>query len=286
MIFKIGGKTMNYLVTYADDLYKKAQRLCAYTGKKVAKFDAIFEFGPNDIDCNFRKDNEEILSYRRGNGLWLWKPYFILKALNDLQDGDILFYADSGVLFVRNFKKIFAQIESSEIWVTDLPLLEYQFTKNEVMTRMDADDIGITRQISASFIGIKKNERTVHFIENWLELCKDKKLLSPDISADKERKDFNQHREDQSILSLLCKKNGIKAYMDISEYGIYPDMYCIRKDVVFKPRDDNGYKIPFVIHYRRWKVLGRTLIKDAFLLCIPRRIGKKLIRRRKRMCWG
>ena len=161
MIFKIGGKTMNYLVTYADDLYKKAQRLCAYTGKKVAKFDAIFEFGPNDIDCNFRKDNEEILSYRRGNGLWLWKPYFILKALNDLQDGDILFYADSGVLFVRNFKKIFAQIESSEIWVTDLPLLEYQFTKNEVMTRMDADDIGITRQISASFIGIKKNERTV-----------------------------------------------------------------------------------------------------------------------------
>ena len=276
---------MNYLVTYADGLYKKAQRLCIYSGKKIAKFDAAFEFGPNDIDYDFRKENKEILSYRRGNGLWLWKPYFILKALNKIQNGDILFYADSGVLFIRNFKKIFAQIESVEIWVTELPLLEYQFTKNEVIERLDAADIEITRQISASFIGIKKNERTVRFIENWLELCKDKKLLSPDISADKERKDFIQHREDQSILSLLCKKNGIRAYGDISEYGIYPDMYCIRKDVVFKPRGDNDYKMPFVIHYRRWKGLGRTLVKDAFLLSIPRKMGKRLIWRRKKMCW-
>lgn len=276
---------MNYLVTYADGQYKKAQRLCAYSGKNVAKFDAVFEFGPNDIDYDFRKENNEILSYKRGNGLWLWKPYFILKTLNDIEDGDILFYTDSGVLFLRNFKKIFAQIEYSEIWVTDLPLLEYQFTKHEVLKWMDAADIETTRQISASFIGIKKSERTVHFIERWLELCQKKQLISPEATSDKERKDFIEHREDQSILSLLCKKNGIKPYTDISEYGIYPEMYCIRKDVVLEPGDDNNYKIPFVIHYRRWNTLGRTLAKDIFLLSIPRTVGRKMIQKRKRVCW-
>lgn len=276
---------MNYLVIYADGSYKKEQRLCAYSGKKLAKFDKIFEFGPDDIDYGFKRENEEILSYKRGNGLWLWKPYFILKALNAIQDGDILFYVDSGVLFIRNFKKIFAQIEYSEIWVTDLPLLEYQFTKNEVMKHLDPTDGGSTRQISASFIGIKKNEKTVRFIEKWLELCTDKYLLSPDISTGKERKDFIQHREDQSLLSLLCKKNGIDPYMDISEYGIYPEMYWISRDVILKPRNDASYKIPFVFHYRRWKILGITVIKNIFLLSIPKRIGRKLIQKRKKMCW-
>jgi len=43
--------------------------------------DEYYNYGPNDIDNEFKKKNIEILSQKRGNGYWLWKPYFILVFL-------------------------------------------------------------------------------------------------------------------------------------------------------------------------------------------------------------
>lgn len=63
--------------------------------------DLVKEYTPEDIDSSFKNDNVNIFKYKRGCGLWLWKPYFINKVINENKDGDYIFYCDSGgFLFV------------------------------------------------------------------------------------------------------------------------------------------------------------------------------------------
>lgn len=60
----------------------------------------------NDNDF-WPKHSRFINSNPRGYGYWLWKPYIILKQLELLNDGDILFYADCGCeLNIRGLPKM------------------------------------------------------------------------------------------------------------------------------------------------------------------------------------
>ena len=53
----------------------------------------------------FYKENKEILDNPVVNGYWAWKPYIILNAMNRLNDGDIVLYADCGDMFHPNINK-------------------------------------------------------------------------------------------------------------------------------------------------------------------------------------
>lgn len=97
---------MKILINYADKQYEPARKWNTLTGKYIAKFDKVYEFSPHDIDPSFAILYHDILSQKRGNGLWLWKPYFVNKVLENCNNGDIIFYCDSGSFFTRSIKKI------------------------------------------------------------------------------------------------------------------------------------------------------------------------------------
>ena len=88
---------MKILINYADKQYEPARKWNTLTGRYIARFDKVYEYTPNDIDQSFAKLHHDILSQKRGNGLWLWKPYFVNKALSDCSDGDIIFYCDRNI---------------------------------------------------------------------------------------------------------------------------------------------------------------------------------------------
>ena len=81
-----------YLVNYADITHKKAQQQNTQTAINIAKFDNVFAFNRNDIDQSFIKKNKHILDLKRGAGYWMWKPYVIKKALELIEEDEILFY--------------------------------------------------------------------------------------------------------------------------------------------------------------------------------------------------
>jgi hypothetical protein len=83
-------------INYANEKYRKQQRLNSKTARWFGKVDKVYSFSPEDIDSDFREANKDILSHPRGNALWLWKPYFINKVMRELNDGDVICYADSG----------------------------------------------------------------------------------------------------------------------------------------------------------------------------------------------
>jgi hypothetical protein len=204
---------------------------------KVAKF---FEFGPEDIEPDFYHKNEKILSQNRGAGLWLWKPYFFYRMLNQMQENEILLYTDAASYFVKNISGLIRYFETigQDIMGFDLPLQSDQWTKEETFSLMNATKSErLANQISASFILIKKNKDTLDFAKEWLEHCCNIELMSevtfyPQVANSK---NYISHRYDQSIFSILYIKHGFKSYRDPSQYGVLPWVYILSENIIYIP---------------------------------------------------
>lgn len=220
---------MKILINYADEKYRYTQMINSVTGKMIGGVDKVYSFTPEDIDNDFRKRNYHILSEKRGNGLWLWKPYFIDKVLSTSNDGDIIFYCDSGAFFVKKIDGIIKSM-NDDIWVSDCPLLECCFTKPECFKNMqcESDEYRKTNQIQATYLMFKNSEKSRTFVKEWLQLCTNWDLISPESNSDLKKNDifqFVSHREDQSILSLLAKKRKVPIHKDPSQRAKIPESF-------------------------------------------------------------
>ena len=109
-------------VTCADERYQKAMEYNARTARKKGGVDRVYMYSVSDIDPEFREKNRHILSQPRGNGYWLWKPYFIARTLRLLQEGDYLVYCDAGIYYNASVKKLIhamARSKSGEQFVLE-----------------------------------------------------------------------------------------------------------------------------------------------------------------------
>lgn len=232
-------------INYADDNYKLQQEYNTQTAWKKGKVDCVIEYHPKDIDSAFLDKNKHIFAYKRGAGLWLWKPYIILKTLQQMNDGDYLFYCDSGAYYTKPIRKLVSVLERDgiEIMPFELPLLECQWTKRETFVEMGCDN-NQTNQILATFLLLKKSPLAMKIVNEWLYYSQNEICISPKLFTDiKNPNDFIAHREDQSIFSLLCRKNGIIPYREPSQYGDRPYIYA------WTPR--SGMK-EYSLHYRKY----------------------------------
>lgn len=274
---------MNILINYADKNYQQAQRLNSWTGKRLGKFDKILSFGPEDIEEDFRKSHSEIFSYKRGNGLWLWKSYFVNKVVNESKDGDYIFYIDAGAFFIRDPRVLLKYItDENPIFVTDIPLLECNFTKQECFDIMGGEEFKQTNQIQSGIIIFKVNQFTRSFFKEYFELSSTTRMLIPEGLGKKEQpiNDFGNslvsHREDQSILSLLCKIKGIETHRDITnrgkdEFTFYNQHYSFLP--VHHPKDD----YPTILYLHK---IGKFSLRNILVHIYSKLMYKLKYRRR------
>lgn len=90
-------------ISYANRKYKKQLEVNKKSALEIGKVNEYYSYSPNDIDPDFKNKNKYIFSLPRGNGYWLWKPYFILKTLKEkLNEGDYLIYTDAGILYMNS----------------------------------------------------------------------------------------------------------------------------------------------------------------------------------------
>ena len=94
-------------ISYSNEIYQTQLQYNKKSAFENGKVDEYYEYGPNDIDKNFREKNKDILSRKRGNGYWLWKPYIILKTLKEKLN--IFYKNDTKILvnFLINFISYF-----------------------------------------------------------------------------------------------------------------------------------------------------------------------------------
>jgi hypothetical protein len=185
------------------------------TALEVGKVDEYYSYGPKDIDKDFKERNKEILSRKRGNGYWLWKPYFILKTLKEkLAEGDYLIYTDAGILYKNSTHKLinFLNEQKSEMWMIRLHYIEKQYTKRDAFILLGADSPFYTDtcQYMAGIQIYKKSKFTEKFVEEVLYYSQDKRIITddPNTLGLNNYKEFIENRHDQTILSILIKKYG------------------------------------------------------------------------------
>lgn len=216
---------MNVFVTASNSYYQQVRDYLVGSAKKCGGFDKVLCYDVDSmIDEGFRRKNAEILSEKRGAGLWLWKVYFIEKAFREeCKEGDFLFYCDAASYFFRSAKPMLDSI-MQDVFAVNVPYKEEEYTKKEAFDILDlhGDIYEKTRQFHASFMGFKKNPLTETFINEWFTLCQNKEILCDMMDKTEQKSNFIDHRFDQSIFSLLCKKYKIIPSPDPSQWGINP----------------------------------------------------------------
>ena len=241
-------RVRNILINFADENYRNSQ-VRNSTSALMHGFDSVHQYSPKDIDGDFYSKNKSILDQKRGCGYWLWKPYFILKNLESLSKDDILFYSDSGADIIKDFSPIIEKIRNCEQGVCPFSLSgnhkEFQYTKRDLFVALDLDneEFSESKQIMASFIGFKKTDFSINFCREYLKYAQIEQLITDSPSKKENYKGFKDHRHDQSIFSLLCKKNNLPLIEDPTQWGQRHKELHPRHQFIWHRRNNNSIKV-------------------------------------------
>lgn len=179
----------------------------------------------------FFTEHRAILSHPRGLGYWLWKPFMLQKTLVAMEDGDVLIYADSGVEIIADLTPLVDLCKSSGMVLlfgnaTDT---NARWTRRDcfVYTGCDTPEYWHGPHCDASIVLVCKSGASTAFIDQWLQLCCNPAILTdaPNIGGEPNLPEFQDHRHDQSVLSLMAMKHRIALHRIPSQYGNHYKRY-------------------------------------------------------------
>jgi hypothetical protein len=231
------------LISFADKGYENAKKSQKESALKEGTINTVFQYTFDDMDQEFKDKNKEILALSRGAGYWIWKPYFILKTLNTMNENDVLIYCDTAMTFIGSLDDYINKMESSVmLFQHTTNYIEKQFTKGDIFKELNClDDKNITdtKQLDGSHSIWKKDDKSIAFVTEWLKLCENKQLLTDEPSIEPNLEEFSENRHDQSILSVLAKEKkenyNIQIENSATDYG---------------PRATNS-NLPVLLHHHR-----------------------------------
>jgi len=219
-----GGKTW-------PDAARRLKKQAEATGI----FDAVFletsdEFFSENPD--FSHHRPFIESNARGWGYWIWKPFLLLKYINRLKEGDIIFYLDAGCEILpensAQFRPMLDHIATngnaffdySRYAVFNLAFWCKQSLLDALQQEFGVVDWLRTPKIWAGGFGLTKSDRNLAFLSDWFRFAtKDNYHLVDDTpSKIPQIYPFFEHRHDQSILSGLKAIYKFPNYRPASEF--------------------------------------------------------------------
>jgi len=216
-----------HLVTFGTPRFYHRQLLLGLSARLNDVVDTVTTWSPHKLlTAGFSERFKELRLEERGCGYWAWKPFIIQKRLEQVPDGDIVFYCDVGRRYP--FTLLDQPIAPFIEWMDSMgqeimPGVENTWdgpvglwTKRDAMfyTNMDREEVYESIIIQAGFSFWRAGLQSHEFIEKWLDLCSERKLISDDASACglPELPQFREHRHDQSLLTLLCLEEKLKGF--------------------------------------------------------------------------
>lgn len=198
--------------------------------KQSEFFDEVRLFTEKDFEVEYWDRYKDY--YKEKFGFWIWKPYWIYKQLQTLEDGDVLVYLDAGCEINQRGKERFdeyiSMVKKSKLGILGFytGTTERSFCKGDLLDFFSVRDnkqITDTPQIMATMVVIYKNEHSMSFVKKWSDIAHEHFNLvdySPSVSPDLDG--FVQNRCDQSIFSLLCKTTGGVVILPGKEVQAWP----------------------------------------------------------------
>lgn len=165
----------------------------------------------------FLKENQKILSMERGFGYWLWKPYILIEELKKLKVDEILVYLDSADKPEKIlFEIIINHMTQNDNLFVNRGYKNGDWTKKDCFVLMNCDDEKYYNsvQLEAGIICLKNTETNMELLNEWFSYCKNEQILTdlPNKFSESNLPGFIDHRHDQSILTNIVIKKGIKSF--------------------------------------------------------------------------
>ena len=156
----------------------------------------------------FYDKNKHILSQKRYAGYCLWKPYVILRTLNQLEDGDVVFYMDSGDFIYKDIRPFIidsiAKNDGFMLVQSIHPHIQYCTSDCFILMDCNYNQYRELNQLEAGCCAFRKQPSTIKFLEEWLFWCEKDHVITDDIVYPNPEC-FIESRADQMALTNLCK---------------------------------------------------------------------------------
>lgn len=196
-----------YLVSYADgdEVFYQNQHALVQSGINRG-IDFFLSYRKSLLDEDFYNKNKSVLDEKSGAGYWLWKPYIILKTLENSPDNSVIIYADSGMIFTSSLVPLIEKTKNFDALLFACDENTYRnldnATDKKVSEETGADKLNNFKnhpQVWGCFMIFKNTIKTREFVKKWLEMClKTSWLKGYGVSS---------HYHDQSLMAICFLKN-------------------------------------------------------------------------------
>jgi len=161
-------------------------------------------------------ENPEITNQAKGAGYWIWKAYILSDAMDQLGDGELLFYTDVGISYIGDPSPIFALAQARDIVLfnfTELPGTHRYWTKRDTLVLLGADNPQNwdERLVQGGLALYRVNKETRAFAREWREAMRDPRVLTdmPNCCGLENFPEFRAHFYDMSVMTVLATRGGI-----------------------------------------------------------------------------
>lgn len=209
-----------HFITFANTSSNFSTDRIIFEAKEIGVFDTVTCYSEKDFDDEYIKKYGSHFNGTRGYGYWSWKPYFLKKKFSEINDGDVVVYADCGCMFLYENKNtllkwadITAKSDSGILSPCYGPYIEHDWTRGDlyeyVNKTYNKDNVDIFDKAIQCGCGVSlycKKEKCSRFLEDWnyimtnhFDLCTDAPSSIPN------HPNFKENRHDQSVFSMLSK---------------------------------------------------------------------------------
>jgi len=241
-----------YLCGFADKRLKASLERFAKQAKQMNVYDGVYLYTEDDLNEDFYNHFKDKFNLR-GFGYWVWKPQIILQTLSKMDENDLLQYTDIGCHLNKNgtkrLREYFELVSQSEtgLLAFDMPwFTEKQWTKGDLFDYFNVrtrEDI-FPSQIVGTVMFIKKCPQSIEIINKYLKVFYDDFSLVDDSASKSDNfPEFQKHRHDQSVWSILAKLNKVPCISHDEQYSL--DWESLKEYPIWAKRD------------KKWKLLAR-----------------------------
>ena len=222
-----------HFITYGDDKFAAAKQRLSGQAMSLNIFKSITAYGQDDMDFYFVIKHFNTLIEKRGGGYWLWKIYFIMKKLSEINNNDYLIYCDAGCNINNNGKmrinEYLMMVTNSNYGIMTFQMgqPEEHYTSQKIFNAFGVlpdSPIRKSGQYGTTILVMRKCEHVLRSFVKCIEIIdNDQKLITDYYNNTDRIPDFIDNRHDQSILSVLFK---IYGSVVVPEETWYPDFNC------------------------------------------------------------
>jgi hypothetical protein len=227
----MNNKKINFC-TFANTAYMSGDRICNQA-REMNIFDKIYQTNEYDIKDYIKKHSSFIKNNPAGFGLYIWKAKVIYDTLNKINMNDILIYCDAGVYLNKNgrerldyyLKTLENDLYDIVTFSTSDKYIAQHYVKNDaIMSYYPEFNNQWNTCCYAGILIIKKTERVMKLINDWLNLCENYHFI--DKTPSNKYKDLPHYKGndcDNGLFNLCLAKYKINHTIQHTETNLYSD---------------------------------------------------------------